>query len=693
MNGVGTRKYSTSTSNDARSAGAAPLRPTAKAMLNGYDGSKQPDHQRTRKNGQPGRSSEHVDINDPMTLHLLMETAIVDSQQYEVFSVEEVEELKKEVPRLASRIEATKRQLAIESKMRDAATSISKLDRGQGHNRTASTRGGEKSQEEIAAAHQKCENLAQELWQLERRQQEVQSRLLEHTAGVLQMTHKGYLEEQAPARQNGVESLPNGYIGLDFAGDDESFYRTLDLVLDESPAGADSDAFKEQTEAIQETERRLLEFNRQLQEAILQAGSAQSIPPPPNVASFDEANPTEALQKQISYMERSFGHMRSSQHKNAQSYQLSTQKAEQRLEELNTQLHGMVLRSSLSQNAEHPLPPSVTGRGTDQQINFLDGSLDALEQGIFQLKEDRQEKARSAEAYQGDSARLESALNNLWQGMSDGEKFSIDAFTSKVASLTMKISDLSNQKDILKRQIEQQREINAKSDGEKDATVASLSMEIEETKKKSRNEMDQLEGEMVRLQTEVTVARAELDGAYGTRAQRAAEVAQHPALLQEIAELQHELEATKEKTGEIEHWQQQVQTLRKELSETITEYEVMTKSSIQFEKERESLESSADRLRDHCEELETQLSEERVNKLGVRSPGTPGDRGSNEKGATSTAVLRNEFKKMMRESRAENMRVLRHEQEERRKLEAQLRELKKGQPPGKSSLSQSMTAS
>jgi hypothetical protein len=151
-----------------------------------------------------------------------------------------------------------------------------------------------------------------------------------------------------------------------------------------------------------------------------------------------------------------------------------------------------------------------------------------------------------------------------------------------------------------------------------------------------------------------------------------------------------------------------MRTLKKELEETIEEYEQMTKASIEWEKEREQLESTIDKLRDERENLEAQLSDERVRWLGMKSPGVDG---AAQPGATSTTVLKNEFKKMMRDTRAENAKALRvffqsvipkysreaniaqAEQAERRRLEDELRALKKAQGPGKSGLSQSYGSS
>ena len=649
-----------------------------------------------------------LNSDDPVTMHLLMETAMGDSQHYEVLPFEEADQLKKELAMLSSRLDATKRKLAIESKVKDTASSMNRLNGpSKSGQRDTGSRGDERTDDEFAMAHQKCEDLAQELWQLEKGQQEVQKRLLEHTAGILQMTHKGFLEKDAPAQMNGMNGSMDGYGALDIGHFDESsFYQTLDSMLDEGHTdGARTATFEQQTEAIMGIERKIWDLNRRLRDAITQASSGRlTIPTPPDPEDLNKKDPSDALQGQVAYLERGIEKLQRNQIETVQYYTQSARATEDRLEDLNTQLRGIVLRSSLGENPQHPLPPEVTGKGADEQVSFLENGLDALEQGVSRLKEDHhnlstraialEEKAAQSEStlqkltatvtaheeradQHNDALRnltstsaaheqrleyYESTLHGLWQNMSEGEKFSMDAFSFKVSSLNTRVRDLNEQKDILNRQVQQQRELNSKSDSEKDAKLTSMTVELEQAKiegEKARKELHDLESEMVRLQTEVTVARAELDGAYGTRAQRAAEVAQHPALQQEISDLKQELDASKAKSDDSGALQQRVQTLQQELSETIAEYEIMTKSSIDFEKERETLENNVDALRDRCEALETQVNEEKVNKLGMKSPGVPGDRSSLEKGATSTSVLKTEFKKMMRETRAENMRALR----------------------------------
>jgi septal ring factor EnvC (AmiA/AmiB activator) len=114
------------------------------------------------------------------------------------------------------------------------------------------------------------------------------------------------------------------------------------------------------------------------------------------------------------------------------------------------------------------------------------------------------------------------------------------------------------------------------------------------------------------------------------------------------------LQLSRLESGDVHN---RVETLERELRETVDDYEAMTKASIEFEKERERFESMIDSLRDRCEQLETQLNEERISWMGANnSASSMGRDGPYE--TTSTMVLKNEFKKMMRDTRAENMKIL-----------------------------------
>lgn len=794
-----------------------------------------------------------------------METAIGDSQQYQVLSFEETDDLKKQLSLISSRIEATKRKLVLEIKLRDAASSLNRLhtsnnresfDGGPGsppkrHRRSVLGSRGSNSEvlsqtdNELATSTRKCDDLAQELWRLEKRAQEIQKRLLEHTAGVLQMTHKGFLKDLPPPSPDSSPEYLNGnelspYLNGTHDFDEKSFYQTLDTMLDlkdgekKSGSSRSTQEFEEQTQFILKTERRLEDFNKRLRDSISQANQRSKEPPaPPMGLQKDDEDPIVALQEQLNYLEKGFDIIQEDQNNALQSAKRSVYKTEERLEDLNTQIHGMITRSKQDQNMQYPLPPEMSGQNSAAQILYLEEGLDKLEQTMQHLTDVNHNFSSSSTFQEEKIGQMETVLQGLWDIMLAGEEeskqrsqtqqtsgsnesrdsrptnatFSLPDFSAKVQALYTSATGLQEQKDILARQVQQQRTLNSKSDAEKDAQLSDLKLELNQTKEsldskhrelqnskdelallavgldaakknaalqeqrgvdenkalkaereasreaeeqlftelqvkqdevaklqaelqefkddsgishaemlgkleeseahiqnlssqlesqnqelnnrqasenilkqnieeknreleRAQQELQKLETDMVHLRTEVTFARAELEGAYGTRAQRAAEVASNPALQKELddlngknASLNSELTILKEQHNNVgngnKEMAERIQVLQRELSETIAEYEIMTKSSIEFEKEREQLENALDRLRDRCESLETELSDEKVRWLGVKSPGASGGKDGNAPGTTSTMVLKNEFKKMMRETRAENMKNLR----------------------------------
>ena len=143
-------------------------------------------------------------------------------------------------------------------------------------------------------------------------------------------------------------------------------------------------------------------------------------------------------------------------------------------------------------------------------------------------------------------------------------------------------------------------------------------------------------------------------------------------LLQEIEDLAQKnqehideivmLKNERAKTANNEHLEKRCKDLQVELDGMLKDFENLTKQSIETEQERTKLEATIDALRERCEELETQLGEEKLKQLGagarqpslgdIRSPGLRGE-------STSTTVLKQEFKKMMRDMRAEQAKALR----------------------------------
>lgn len=855
------------------------------------------------------QSSTLLNVNDPIQIHLLVETALGDSKEYEILSQEEVDDLKKQCQVLTQRIEQTRQNLAIQSKYRDAAISMAKLyspsdkkdgqdgrrDRRSifGHNRNSSDSVKEADQERIAS-EKKCEELALELWSLEKRLMEPQSRLLKHTAGILQMTHKGPKKtpkEQGGSQQQGIPGSPESMYTYSNARssmepihdelffDERSLYKPADRLDGFDIGGRDSfvpskGPSKEQMQMIANTEQKLESLNSRLREVIIKANPDREATygAPPLSRTDRNGKPTEAgttLQSHLEYLERSINAIdQESADQSTRVQEQSEAAMEETLEELNNEVRNLLL----PYDPNRPAPPRLTGNGLNEQLGYFQeiigaveaelsrasstasksmGNSDNLEQmqtvmmGLWDIIQSGEEDQRQRKA----ERRQTRAAQNLPQDEEDSpdegddpnEKFSIQAFSTKVQWLYSQATRLKDQKKVLQRQIKQQRELNNKSDAAKDAEMVQKAEELQRTQDlltrteadadnvrqqlsdmmekldetnqrelmrdqsrskdesiaiqqaqeelsnrsqkiqqienelKSRNqqiqeienalksrdqtiqevenelksrdqtiqevenelnsrnetiaaleeelqdlkddqsignaelqgkmadseskianltqelaaaaaaqatfakgvqekeqaiaakekEMEDMNMEIARLQTEVTIARAELDGAYGSRAQRAAEVAANPAIQKEIdtltksnSSLAAEIAALKEKGTSSPDGDAKMATLKKELEETIEEYEQMTKASIEWEKERESLEGTIDKLRDERENLEAQLSDEKVRWLGMKSPGFEGG-GGLAPGSTSTTVLKNEFKKMMRDTRAESAKALR----------------------------------
>jgi predicted nucleic acid-binding Zn-ribbon protein len=669
-------------------------------------------------------------------MHLLVETAIGDSQEFEVLSFEEIDELKKESVATAGRIDALRRKLTLESKVRDAASSLSRLNAHRGDGSESSPKrhrrsvfgskgsGGElldKTDDELAASNRKCDELAQELWKAEKRSTEIQKRLLQHTAGILQMTHRSNAKKTklSPKElgQNGRAGSPGSIytysrgsvqpIDDDDEWDDRSQYRTLDefsSVFDgrlksRSPAGLGLSG--PDLQAISDTERKLQDLNSKLRAVIVHANPQRGqsfAAPPPQALNGSALQGSAVLQEQLDYLETG----------------------------LDT------VEKELQNSA--PLIAKV-----DQSEPVLRDLWSTLQGGEADARERKQKKG----ANQSVTSEGDSEISADEGGASD-TPYSLQTLASTVQNLHRRTVALREEKAILRRQIKQQRAINGGGDASREAEIASLKANLEQTdaeatkareevavvmdrlealqaqrlgeendavaalqseisshrdETRSRikglekslaeantahetvqskhietsaqlstkeTELQDLESEVVRLQTEVTIARAELDGAYGSRAQRAADAAASPAFQREMEELvgknkslQAEIErlndekqAVGSQGGELKD---RVSVLEKELGDTIAEYEVLTKQSIEFERERESLEQSIDKLKERCENLESQLSEEKLRWMGVKPSGKDGGKAAE---STSTMVLRNEFKKMMKDTRSDHAKVL-----------------------------------
>ena len=688
-----------------------------------------------------------------------METAVGDSQDYKILAYEEVEEIKREHALLINRIDSTKRKLALETKLRDAAQSLNRLKRPTSRGSQGTRRFPTAADNADLEMHaRKCENFATELWTMEKRAQDLNNQLMEHTAGVLQMTHKGIKAKNDHNHQhNGLPLSPESMYrntdsrsslptldGLDDF-DHRSLYRTpdlLDIFGDSKRASAKSlnpqhaAEFVQQAEAIKNTESKLQSLNDRLREMINQANPARPIGAVPTAAAAGHSDLEATLQAHLQYLKEGLEAMDDNQTRAQQSAEKSVYVAEEQLEDCNLKIHGLLSGNGSDSPSSLQPPPNSSGGDLATQLAYLGNAVQVIgrklenlvtQKSILQTqikqqrelnsKSDAQKDAQFAEMTKElqetkalmhsheresrgardelslameriDAANQELTLREQQRGMDESHALQAEQAARREAEGHF-LADLKERQEMIARLEDELNEVkddagiaHAEAEGKFQDLQTQLQQQAAtytkavEAKEKAENEtrhakeeLQNVEGEIVRLQTEVTVARAELDGAYGTRAQRAAEVAGNPAVQKELEELNERNEELEEEISHLraqqdeyepgmESLQQRINVLEKELTDTIEEYETMTKQSIESEKEREELEGLVDSLRDRNESLEGQLSDEKVKWLGVKSPGaSTGEMMPAQ--TTSTMVLKNEFKKMMRDTRAENMKALR----------------------------------
>lgn len=419
-----------------------------------------------------------VDLKDPIQIHLLTETALTDSKEYAILSQDEVDGLKKQIQATTQRVESTRSNLLIQSKYRDAAMSMARL-----HSPTKADFSEQRlsvdreAEEEREAIQRRCEALAAELFHLEKRLLEPKRRLLEHTAGILQLTHKASKRRGTAANgqaPNGVPGSPEsmytytqsrnsldapdefytddtnffGLEGLDTTGAGKTRRNPLEIPL-KSPIREQQNQLKDELDRVRdeknylmsslaEMERKLAGLNGALHETVIRfnpEGNGDFQGPP---ATSLDADAIDLLRYQIEYLESGL---------------VAVQAEQENL-----------------LNAPRALTP------VSNVDNMFQELWDVIQSGytdIRQRKEERR-KARADKGLEDDEEMSED------DGIDLSETYTPLNFSSRVRWLYRQATVLKDQKSVLNRQIKQQRELNNKSDAEKDAELAQKQEELRE---------------------------------------------------------------------------------------------------------------------------------------------------------------------------------------------------------------------
>lgn len=531
-------------------------------------------------NADRNPNSPHVDLKDPIQVHLLTETALTDSKKWEILSQEEVDNLKKQIQSLTVRIEQARANLAIQTKYRDAAIAMTRLYHSA-KRMTVDPKAAE-TQMERQDSERKCEELASELFELEKRIMEPQRRLLQHTAGILQLTHKASTKKNAILQDpalNGIPGSPeslytytNGRNSMDL--DDRSLYFPLDdsdggrspktdiTIPPRSPVRERQTQLKGeleilkkqssgQSDIIANTERNLEALNYRLRDLVISTdpGQADYKPVPvvtsePGVLEIQLEYLTEALAVVQNGHQNQQGQARDSQRK-AEETGLNLRQAEERAVGLNQQVHYVITAGDPS----HPAPPEFTGFGLDTHFDWMDKSIPALQIAL-------ERSTASSNSGKQQSEQIETVLAGLWEIIQTGyaeihrqresrrqvrlgkglpddeddvsadenidfdEEYSLNAFSAKVQWLFRQATGLKEQKSVLKRQIRQQREMNSRGDGEKDVELRNKVEELQRTKNLlafSEENAQHAKAEAEELQKKLDQALSDLDTLQNTQ--------------------------------------------------------------------------------------------------------------------------------------------------------------------------------
>lgn len=750
-----------------------------------------------------------IDLQDAIQVHLLTETALSDSKGYSILTQEEVDELKKLSQLLAQRVESTRKNLAMQSKYRDAAVSMAKL---YGPVQSDDPNAIEAKREREACERQ-CEQLAAELFNLEKRLMGPQRRLLEHTAGILQLTHKASKKRPPPPIGqliNGMPGSPESLHTYSLSGSsldqatDDNYLDDPSLYQLDYPGGPQSSRqpkknaieipmkspIREQHQLRGEMDRmreenmqlrgqtdvvikQLQSLNSALRETIIRFnpeinGDYQE---PPNPTAAQDVKPAELLKHQVDYLESGLVAVQAEQGSFAGEREVG-----QRVESLNLQLRDVLTGA----DAHYTPAPMPRGSDIQGQMDYLEASLrvvdsklgqampggldaetelvlerlwDSIQSGLAETRKRKEErrKARAEKKLPDEDDMSED------EGFDTTEPYSLAAFATRVSWLHAQASMMKDQKYVLQRQIKQQRELNNKSDADKDEELGKRQEELEQSRqlllmaekdvteaqtmlsqtlddletvrnsaeaaeaaeadikerdakikaleaqlreaekslatvesegnvavrqladvdvqiasltqekaaaeekvqslekelgekaaklserekvfKMKENEMEVLNMTLAELKTEVTIARAELDGAYGSRAERAADV------------------AALKNNSEVVKLQNQVTRLKQELGETVQELEGITKETIGAEREKVELEVKLDEAMSAKDavEAEMQRSREQMTKLqeeldGERLKAASGQ-GTGGRPGAGASMLSEQFRATMREER------------------------------------------
>jgi chromosome segregation ATPase len=454
----------------------------------------------------------------------------------------------------------------------------------------------------------------------------------------------------------------------------------------EQQMGAETDALRAQSaahlRAIADTEAKLEVLNRKLRDVIVAFNPARN-----NGFGAPEgaAGSGESLSSQLEYMERGLsmaveersasaaGASRAAEEARAEASAAafaevaaigsSLDQAEASLEQAGMRAQALARQvQAVLEQSQSNLPPPPEGT-LDAQLDYIENAFETVGSELSRALE----ASSSVSAKKQDIDQVDAVLMGLWEIIQAGyaeieqqkaarrqnramgqggdddddlssnefegfqsERYSLQAFSTKVQWLYAQATGLREQKYILQRQIKQQRELNNRSESEKDRELQARSEELEKTQHlldeadraagDAQTQLQQVLSDMDTLQkTTAANEAASSSSTKGTQDQLKERTARIAALETEIHEAQSRLAnaeasiaATQSQLAESntarEAAESELAALHSQLSTTSTAAETAAAEAAALRDDLQSKDDELDRMNMMVVELKTEVA-------------------------------------------------------------------------------------
>ena len=247
---------------------------------------------------------------------------------------------------------------------------------------------------------------------------------------------------------------------------------------------------------MSETERRLQDLNQRLRESLGQIESQNQTETMPSESDFGSTiEPGMTLGRQLDDLEALCERLQNGQNAAKQQINHSIYMTGERLGHINTKIRGIATDACHDPKFQQPIPPDASEKGFAGQVDFLEAAIEATGQIVRRLIDDNRTLSSSVAAME-ETSHYKTVLLGLWEILVGGEEelrrqdpvqrevlredFSLQLFSNKVQTLFARATGLQEQKEILSRQVQQQRELNTQSDSTRDAKISEMSRALEQ---------------------------------------------------------------------------------------------------------------------------------------------------------------------------------------------------------------------